>query len=203
MCASPSRAGQQAGSKRPKASRLTMQNRLAKDPIHRMNRVMARPSSSTVVTIEVACHAGGRGFESRRSRLSKCLQIGDLCCPYRHGRHRLWPNRSPPPFGKVPANDNFSGNLVTGRTNRSRSSAGLLSSQAMATSSGKTGLLLRQQTLPLSRPVLLWDVAHHHARPKRHVLSVSAYGSPAISSYSISAFLARPPRAGRDWDRTG
>src|SRR6266536_3306916 len=180
-----------------------MRNRFAKRHECRMNRVIARPSSSTVVSAAVACHAGGRGFESRRSRLSKCLQIGGLCCPHRHGRHRLWPNRGPALFEKSPANGNFSGDLVTGRTNRSRSSAGLLSSQAMATSSGKTGLLLRQQTLPLSRPVLLGDVAHHHARPKRHVLSVSAYGSPAISSYSISAFLARPPRAGRDWDRTG
>src|SRR6187549_3309339 len=33
-----------------------------------MNGPMSRPSSSTVVTPEVACHAGGRGFESRRSR---------------------------------------------------------------------------------------------------------------------------------------
>jgi hypothetical protein len=27
-----------------------------------------------------ACHAGGRGFESRRSRLSNYLQIGEFCC---------------------------------------------------------------------------------------------------------------------------
>jgi hypothetical protein len=33
-----------------------------------------------VVILEVACHAGGRGFESRRSRLSKCLQIGTISC---------------------------------------------------------------------------------------------------------------------------
>jgi hypothetical protein len=29
----------------------------------------------TWATLELACHAGGRGFESRRSRFSKCLQI--------------------------------------------------------------------------------------------------------------------------------
>jgi hypothetical protein len=33
-----------------------------------MNRAIPRQSSSTVVTLELACHAGGRGFESRRSR---------------------------------------------------------------------------------------------------------------------------------------
>ena len=30
-----------------------------------------------------ASHAGGRGFESRRSRSVKCLQIGICCCLYR------------------------------------------------------------------------------------------------------------------------
>src|SRR5215212_5000864 len=39
-----------------------------------MNRATPRASLSPVVTLEVACHAGGRGFEPRRSRLSVCLQ---------------------------------------------------------------------------------------------------------------------------------
>jgi hypothetical protein len=29
-----------------------------------------------------ACHAGGRGFESRRSRFEKCLQTGAACCQF-------------------------------------------------------------------------------------------------------------------------
>jgi hypothetical protein len=33
-----------------------------------MNRAIARQSSPIVVSVEQACHAGGRGFESRRSR---------------------------------------------------------------------------------------------------------------------------------------
>jgi hypothetical protein len=35
-----------------------------------MNRAIARQSSPIVVSVEQACHAGGRGFESRRSRRS-------------------------------------------------------------------------------------------------------------------------------------
>jgi len=37
-------------------------------PQRRMNRAIARQSSPIVVFAEQACHAGGRGFESRRSR---------------------------------------------------------------------------------------------------------------------------------------
>ena len=39
----------------------------------RENRATARQSSRIVASMEQACHAGGRGFESRRSRLKKCL----------------------------------------------------------------------------------------------------------------------------------
>jgi hypothetical protein len=44
------------------------------------NEGVQRRSSSDVVVPDSACHAGGRGFESRRSRLSKCLQTGTFCC---------------------------------------------------------------------------------------------------------------------------
>ena len=39
-----------------------------RSPQTRMNRAIARQSSPIVVSVEQACHAGGRGFESRRSR---------------------------------------------------------------------------------------------------------------------------------------
>ena len=41
-----------------------------------------------------ACHAGGRGFESRRSRLLKCLQVGILRCLLRRIFSRGGPNVS-------------------------------------------------------------------------------------------------------------
>jgi hypothetical protein len=45
--------------------RSTMRSHIKRRPESRMNRAIARPSSPIVVTVEPACHAGGRGFESR------------------------------------------------------------------------------------------------------------------------------------------
>jgi hypothetical protein len=58
-------SGQQRGSKRRKSASLTMRSHITRRPESRMNRAIARPSSPVVVTLEPACHAGGRGFESR------------------------------------------------------------------------------------------------------------------------------------------
>jgi hypothetical protein len=44
------------------------------------NYAVRRRLSSGVVMSDSACHAGGRGLESRRSRLSECLQMGTLRC---------------------------------------------------------------------------------------------------------------------------
>jgi len=52
-----------------------MRNRVAQRLKSLMNRAIAQPSLPTAAIPEVACHAGGRGFESRRSR-TKCLHAG-------------------------------------------------------------------------------------------------------------------------------
>jgi len=55
-----------------------MLNRLASGRRSRMTRAIACESAQIVAILEVACHAGGRGFESRRSRLSKTLLTGSF-----------------------------------------------------------------------------------------------------------------------------
>ncbi len=52
------------------------------------NEAVQSNSSPRVVALDSACHAGGRGFESRRSRSSrtKNLQIAMLCCLVRRYR---------------------------------------------------------------------------------------------------------------------
>src|SRR5919106_2630470 len=68
-----------------------------------------------------ACHAGGRGFESRRSRLITCLQIRYLCCPTRRGGSLRGPIMARRPLSKRPANSDFDAEIVAGRTNKSES----------------------------------------------------------------------------------
>jgi len=65
-----------------------------------------------------ACHAGGRGFESRRSRLLKCLQTGTSCCLIRRPQCVSWPNPVAQSSREKPCKWPFSrSNVVTGRTN--------------------------------------------------------------------------------------
>jgi len=61
-------SGQQKGSKRSKSSLCNRAEISVEVPQTRMNRAIARQSSPIVVSVEQACHTGGRGFESRRSR---------------------------------------------------------------------------------------------------------------------------------------
>src|SRR5215213_655489 len=57
-------SGQQKGSKRSKSSLRNRAQISVEGPQTRMNRAIGRQSSPIVVSVEPACHAGGRGFES-------------------------------------------------------------------------------------------------------------------------------------------
>jgi hypothetical protein len=79
-------SGQQKGSKRSKSSLSNRAEVSPKSSQARMNRAIARRSSPTVVSVEQACHAGGRGFESRRSRLQTSLHMRMFRCLLRRVR---------------------------------------------------------------------------------------------------------------------
>jgi len=61
-------SGLQKGSERSKSEPGNRAQISAKGSQTSMSRAIARQSSPIVVSVELACHAGGRGFESRRSR---------------------------------------------------------------------------------------------------------------------------------------
>ena len=69
-----------------------------------------------------ACHAGGRGFESRRSRFSKCLQIGISVVCSDGAVGLVAQSRGPNAFEQNTCkNVIFARLLVAGRTNRNSS----------------------------------------------------------------------------------
>jgi hypothetical protein len=94
----------------------TMRSRGATGRKAPVTEAIRRSSSPGVVVPDSACHAGGRGFESRRSRLSKYLQIDACCCPSRRGlllRGPIpWPKRLAQKACKCPA---ISGSNLCGR----------------------------------------------------------------------------------------
>ena len=102
-----------------------------------------------------ACHAGGRGFESRRSRLLKCLQVGILRCLLRRIFSRGGPNVVPASRSKMPANGDFADRLVAASREQKRfmavnSSVSFKTSPAIGASCG-VGSALNQPVRALPR----------------------------------------------------
>ena len=102
-----------------------------------------------------ACHAGGRGFESRRSRLLKCLQVGILRCLLRRIFSRGGPNVVPASRSKMPANGDFADRLVAAFREQKRfmavnSSVSFKTSPAIGASCG-VGWALNQPVRALPR----------------------------------------------------
>jgi hypothetical protein len=63
------------GQQTPRTAPLNHASRSGIVAVGRLNRGDAAFIVVHLATLEVSCHAGGRGFESRRSRLRICLQM--------------------------------------------------------------------------------------------------------------------------------
>jgi hypothetical protein len=128
-----------------------------------------------------ACHAGGRGFESRRSRFLKCLQIGTLRCPIRIETSLRGPIAARCLCSKMPGNWHFATELVIRWHKQNRvsglSPAGSLPSQTNARCSiepGTTRSLARSGTASRSQRLIRRLSPRRDSRKPRWPLSTGA-----------------------------
>jgi hypothetical protein len=150
-----------------------------------------------------ACHAGGRGFESRRSRLSKCLQIGTLCCRLRNVRSLCGPNVARCLNGKRPANRHSASGLVAGRTNKTGSAGAGRSFVAWAgepacRTSGRRGFEVRR-THPSYRQAASGPSAHNRrgGRPRDSPQPVNRFGRARRIYFGAATASAWSTRSSR------